>query len=308
MTFDHLLVIGFGGPTKPDEIMPFLRRVVEGTRVPEERLKVVEHHYQETGGFSPYNACAQRLLDALKTALDARGLAVPAFIGMKNWHPLLEETLAQIKSAGYRRGLALVLAPHRCDASFGKYQRAVESARQMVGAAELISYDYIGPWFDQPGFIEAQADQVRAVWDPATDPRLIKTGLLFSAHSIPQEMARHSDYELEIAVSATGVATALGVPEWKQVYQSRSGSPSQPWLEPDILRVLEEMSSHGKKRVVVVPVGFLFNHTEVMYDLDIEAKQKANALGLDFRRASTVMDNPRFVQMLADQVEKRWRT
>lgn len=307
MTFDHLLLIGFGGPTQPDDIMPFLRRVVEGTRVPEERLKIVEHHYLETGGFSPYNACAQRLLDALKKELDARGLAVPAFIGMKNWHPLLEETLAQIKSAGYRRGLALVLAPHRCDASFGKYQRAVESARQMVGAAESISYDYLGPWFDQPGFIEAQADQVRAVWDPATEPRLIKTELLFSAHSIPQEMARQSDYELEIAVSAAGVAAALGVPEWKQVYQSRSGSPSQHWLEPDILRVLEEMPSHGKKRAVVVPVGFLFDHTEVLFDLDIEAKQKANALGLDFRRASTVMNHPRFVRMLADQAEKRWR-
>lgn len=306
MTFDHLLLIGFGGPTQPDEIMPFLRRVAEGTRVPEERLKAVEHHYLETGGFSPYNACAQRLLDALKKELDVRGLAVPAFIGMKNWHPLLEETLAQIKSAGYRRGLGLVLAPHRCDASFGKYLRAVESARKAAGA-ESISYDYIGTWFDQPGFIEAQADQVRAVWDPATDPGLNETELLFSAHSIPQEMARESNYEREIAVSAAGVAAALGVPEWKQVYQSRSGSPSQPWLEPDILRALEEMPARGKKRAVAVPVGFLFDHTEVIYDLDREAKQKANALGLDFRRASTVMDHPRFVQMLADQVEKRWR-
>lgn len=303
--FDHILLIGFGGPTKPEEVRPFLERVAQGARIPEDRLREVEHHYQQTGGFSPYNSHAARLLEKLCARLPAAGVPLPAFLGMRNWHPFLAEVIQQVRQKGLRRGLGVVLAPHRCEASFGRYVSAVEQAKQEAGAgAAEIQTEYLAPWYSHPLFIEAQAQRVREVWGKDGPPQSewLAIQLLFTAHSVPVEMAKASRYAQEIQLSSARAAAELGGFEWGVAYQSRSGPPGQAWLEPDIAQALPELQRRGKRKVVAVPIGFLFDHTEVLYDLDIEAKQAAAAAGLEFQRAPTVMDHPDFVGMLASLI------
>lgn len=301
--FDHILLIGFGGPTKSEEVRPFIEQVTRGVPVPEERLHEVEHHYQQTGGFSPYNSHASRLFEKLCARLTAGGVTLPAFLGMRNWHPFLADVIKQIRQRGLRRGLGVVLAPHRCEASFGRYVRSVEEAKQQAGAGPgEIETEYLAPWYHHPLFIEAQAERVREVWGGAGGPpqsEWLTTHLLFAAHSVPVEMARASRYAQEIQLSSARVAAELGGFEWSVAYQSRSGPPAQPWLEPGIAAALPELQKRGKRKLIVIPIGFLFDHTEVLYDLDIEAKQAAAAAGLEFLRAPTVMDHPKFVEMLA---------
>lgn len=293
MGFDHLLVIGFGGPERREEVRPFLERVARGTRIPEARLRQVEQQYEEIGGFSPYNKYARRLCEKLAARLKTDGVDLPLFLAMKNAAPFLPEVLKEIRGRGLRRGLALVLAPHRSDASFGKYLRAVEEAKQEIGAADLRT-DYVRPWHDHPLFIEAQADKVRGVW-PVDGP----ARLVFMAHSIPVEMARASGYEQEIRRSAEEVGRKLGVPDVCVAYQSRSGDPKQPWLGPDLPALVPEWKRQGIRRIVLVPVGFLLDHAEVLYDLDILARRLIEAEGMVYRRSSTVMDHPKFVELLA---------
>ena len=308
-SFDHLLLIGFGGPTKPEEVRPFLEIVTRGAKIPEQRLREVEHHYHQTGGFSPYNSHAARLSEKLSGKLAAAGATVPAFLGMRNWNPFLADTLREIKGRGLSRGLGVVLAPHRCEASFERYVRAVEQAKAEAGAQE-VQTEYLAPWYDHPLFAQAQAGRVREVWGGDGDgggPDWASTVLLFTAHSVPVEMARASRYEREVLISGARVAAELGGYQWSVAYQSRSGPPAQPWLGPDPAAVLRDLARAGKRRVVAVPIGFLFDHTEVLYDLDIEARQAAEAAGLEFTRAPTVMDHPKFVGMLAALVQQQTR-
>lgn len=298
MKFDHLLVIGFGGPASREEIRPFLERVAKGTRIPEARLSQVEQQYEQIGGFSPYNKHARRLFDALAARLKAGGVNLPAFLAMKNTAPSLAEAFREIGGRGLNRELALVLAPHRSDASFGKYQRAVEEAKQEAGAGGVRT-GYVGPWHDHPLFIEAQADQVRRVLPEGEEALLV-----FTAHSIPAEMARACGYEREILRSAEAVCARLGVSDFCVAYQSRSGDPRQPWLGPDIPALIPEWKQRGIRRVALVPVGFLLDHAEVLYDLDILARQTLEREGIEVRRASTVMDHPKFVEMLAGLIRE----
>ncbi len=197
MKFDHILLIGFGGPTRPDEVTPFLEEVTRGLRIPETRLQEVAHHYEQTGGSSPYNAHAFQLMKKLKPSLAAAGAALPVFIGMRNWHPFLKETMQEIKQRGLKKGLGLILAPHRSPASFEKYLNNVEEAKQNAGAQE-VRYDYLKPWHDHPFFIQAQAEQIRIVLDSLDSPERSAAHLLFSAHSIPLDMAQGCRYEQEL--------------------------------------------------------------------------------------------------------------
>ena len=302
--FDHILVIGFGGPTKPEEVRPFLEGVTRGAKIPEERLREVEHHYQQTGGFSPYNSHAERLFGKLAARLKESGVALPCFLGMRNWRPFLAEPLRRIKEQGLRHGLGVILAPHRSEPSFERYIRAVEAAKAEAGATE-VQTEYLGPWHDHPLFIRAQAERVKEAWGPEPPRDWAGTVLLFTAHSIPLAMAKASRYEREILMSSARVAAALGGYQWSIAYQSRSGPPSQPWLEPSTEAVLRALAAAGRRRVIAVPIGFLFDHTEVLYDLDIEAKEAARAAGLEFTRAPTVMDHPDFVGMLATLIQQQ---
>lgn len=299
--FDHILVIGFGGPTRPEEVRPFLEIVARGAKIPEERLREVEHHYQQTGGFSPYNSHAERLFGKLAARLKEAGVTQPCFLGMRNWHPFLSEPLSRIREQGLRRGLGVVLAPHRSEPGFERYVRAVEAAKVEAGAVEVRT-EYLGPWHDHPLFIRAQVQRVKEAWGPEPPRDWAGTEILFTAHSIPLAMARVSRYEREFLLSSARVAAALGGYPWSVAYQSRSGPPAQPWLEPDPAAALRALAAAGKRRVIAVPIGFLFDHTEVLYDLDIEAKEAARAAGLEFTRAPTVMDHPDFVGMLASLI------
>lgn len=292
--FDHVLMIGFGGPEKPEDVLPFLKEVTRGIPIPEERLKEVAHHYELLGGKSPYNEYAKRIQAAL-----SKEVSLPLFLGMKNWHPFMKDVMSGIKSKGYKKGIGLILATQRSDASYEKYIRCVEEAKAACGA-ESIAYIYLPSWFEHPLFIGAQADQVRKVISK-TSPG---TALLFTAHSIPAEMAQKSRYAQEFERGAELVARELGFTAWFTAYQSRSGSPRQPWLEPDVLGKLEEIAKSGIKKVVVVPIGFVTDNVEVLYDLDIEVRDKAKTLGVEYLRASSVMDHPKFIQLLAELIRE----
>ncbi len=298
MAFDHLLVIGFGAPEKQEDVPEFLRIVTRGVPVPEERLREVARHYEAIGGGSPYNRHTYRLIEAMKKELSDRGISLPVFAGMRNWHPFLKDTLSEIKAKGLRKGIGVILAPHRSDASWDKYIRAVEEAKKESGAR--IEYDYLGPWHDHPGFIDAQVDQVKKVYDPTAH-------LLFSAHSIPVEMEKNSNYAKEIKISSQLVARKLNHKEWIVAYQSRSGRPDQPWLEPDVNSRIRELAAAGTKTVLLVPIGFLCDNAEVLFDLDIEAREEAEKAGMRYLRASTVMDHPRFADMLAALIQEKVR-
>ncbi len=294
---DHVLLVGFGGPEKPGEVWPFLQRLTAGTRIPESRLREVERHYQATGGSSPYNRHAERLAGKIREELQAGGTEIPLFLGMRNWRPFLADVEREIAGQGLRRGLAVVLAPHRSEASFGRYQGCLEAACRETGGG--VEYEFLPSWHDHPLFIGAQTERVRPLLSLTENP----AHLLFTAHSIPLEMARACGYEAEIHASSRGVAEALGVSDWSVAYQSRSGSPAQPWLEPDVLEVIRRQKEGAA--VVAVPIGFLFDHTEVLYDLDREAKTAAEGRGLRFLRAPTVMDHPQFIRMFADLIRER---
>ncbi len=302
MSIDHLLMIGFGAPSAVADVPAFLERVTHGLNIPPARLQDVAHHYERVGG-SPYNAHAQRLFDAVSAALRKAGVTLPLFLGMRNWDPLLPDALRQVREQGLHHGLGLILASHRSYSSFGKYVENVEDAK-IASDARDVHYDYLKPWHLHPGYIEAQADRVRGLIATADPKQREATHLLFCAHSIPMAMPGRPQYEEEFRASSGAVAKALKHQRWSIAYQSRSGSPRDPWLEPDVQLVLRELRDCGTKRVVVVPIGFLFDHVEVLFDLDIEAAEIARRLEIELLRAPTVMDHPKFVAMWVELVQQ----
>ena len=303
MSIDHLLVIGFGGPPRPEDVQPFLEYVTRGLSIPAERLAEVAHHYEVTGGGSPYNECAFQLFDKLREQLREADVTLPCFIGMRNWHPFLQDTIREIHQRRLQRGLGVVLAPHRSYSSFDQYCKNVEDAKAEAGA-QAVRYEYLRPWHAHPCFVEAQADEVRKVWERFSPNERAATHLVFSAHSIPIEMAQRCRYEEEFRTSSRLVAERLNHPSWSLAYQSRSGNPRQPWLEPDVVSVLRQLKEAGKRDAILIPIGFLSDHTEILYDLDVEAREEAGRLNLGYHRASTVMDHPAFVRMLTQLIQE----
>lgn len=305
--YDAVLLIAFGGPDRMPDVRPFLVNVLRGRQVPAERVQEVVRHYEVFDGHSPLTELTVRQAEALRADLRARGPALPVYVGMRNWTPYLHETLAQMRSAGIRRALGIVMAPHRSYSSWGQYQENVAEARARVGA-DAPEVDYLGPWFDHPGFIEAQADRVadaRAAIPVAQRP---ETPVIFTAHSIPEAMAARSPYVEQLTTSARLVAARLGHPRWAVAYQSRSGDPRTPWLGPDVTEAVRELGRQHARAVVVVPIGFVCDHIEVLYDLDTDARAAARGAGVDFHRARTVMDHPAFIRMLGDLVRARGAT
>jgi ferrochelatase len=296
------LFVGFGGPTRPDEVMPFLEGVVRGRNVPRERLEEVAHHYHEIGGRSPYNELAFRQAAALEQRLrEAHGLELPVYVGMRNWHPFLAETIASMNREGRRRSVGVILAAHRSSTSVERYQLDVSRAIEANGG-QGPAVDYLEPWFDDPLFLEANAARIKAAtgWRRGEWPTGVP--LVFTAHSIPLSMAEGSPYVEDLMTSCRGVAALLGDPEWRLAYQSRSGDGRVPWLEPDVNDVLPQLRERGVEEVVVQPIGFLHDHVEVLYDLDVEARETAAQLGLKLHRAETVGDHPTFIELLARRV------
>lgn len=296
---DSVLLIAFGGPEKPAEIRPFLQLVTAGRPVPAERLEEVAHHYEAIGGRSPLNELTFGQARELRRALKRHGVSAPVYVGMRNWHPFLHETLAAMTERGHRRALGIILSAFQTEASWQRYIVDVLVARRKVGgdAPEVV---YAPPWHDHPRFLEAMADRVRdalSAIPPASRPAV---PLVFTAHSVPLAMADGSPYVEQFWAASHAVAGRLDHPRWSVAYQSRSGAPGDPWLEPALADVLRNLAQAGVSDVVVAPIGFVCDHVEVLYDLDVEARQLAEKLGVRFHRAAAVNDHPAFVEMLAD--------
>jgi protoporphyrin/coproporphyrin ferrochelatase len=301
---DAVLLIAFGGPERMADVRPFLANVLRGRRVHPERIEEVVRHYELFDGCSPMNELTRRQARALEADLVAQGLELPVYVGMRNWTPYLHETLAEMRAAGIRRALGIVMAPHRSYSSWDQYLENVAEARAQVGPGAP-DVEYLDAWFDDPGFIEAQADRVAAALNEGPARDVDAAMLLFTAHSIPSAMAAHGQYVEQLTASARLVAFRLGRARWSVAYQSRSGDPRTPWLEPDVNDVIRDLGRQGTSAVVVTPIGFVCDHIEVLYDLDTEARATARDAGVTFRRAGTVMDHPVFIRMLGDRVRAR---
>jgi ferrochelatase len=304
---DAVLLIAFGGPERPEDIRPFLANVTRGRPIPPARLEEVAHHYEQIGGRSPLNELTLRQAEGLRARLRATGPALPVYVGMRNWRPYLHETLAAMAVGGIRHAVGVILSPHRTEASWDRYQANVAEARARVGPSAP-EVRYAPEWFDRPGFAEAMADRVGRALAGVPAVERGATPLVFTAHSVPEPMAAASPYAAQIAGSAGAVAARLGHGPWSVAYQSRSGRPQDPWLEPDVGEEIRRLAAAGARHVVVAPIGFVCDHVEVLYDLDVEACAVAAGCGVGFHRAATVGDHPAFIEMLAGLVQEAART
>jgi len=291
--YDAFLLVSFGGPEKREDVIPFLENVLRGRNVPRERMLEVAEHYYHFGGVSPISRQNRELIEALEIEFRDHGIALPIYWGNRNWHPLLPDTVRAMRDAGVRRAIALVTSAFGSYSGCRQYRENIVAARAAVENAPAI--DQIPPFFHQTGFIEAVADRVREALAKLPDADLV-----FTAHSIPESMAQTSPYESQLREAAAQASSMVGAGEPVLVYQSRSGPPSQPWLGPDIGDYLRNTQS---KRVVVVPIGFLSDHMEVLYDLDTEAAAIAAERGIEMIRAATVGTHPAFVRAVRDMVE-----
>jgi ferrochelatase len=281
-----------------EDVRPFLANVLRGRPAPPERIEAVVHHYEAIGGRSPLNEWTFRQADALRALLARDGPRLPVYVGMRNWDPYLRDTLAAMQRDGLRRAVGVILAAQQNDAGWGRYQREVEAARAALnGAAPDV--DYVAGWHAHPLFIQAVAEQARRALAAIPPGRRAATALVFTAHSIPTALADASPYEAQLREGAALVAERLGFTRHTIAYQSRSGNPRDPWLEPDIVDTVRALAQRGARDLLVVPLGFVCDHVEVLYDLDVEARHAADAAGVGFVRAPTVNDHPTFIRMLA---------
>jgi len=295
---DAVLLIAFGGPNSMDDVRPFLANVLRGRPVPPQRIEEVVHHYEVIGGRSPLNELTLRQAEALRALLAREGPRLPVYVGMRNWDPYLRDTLTAMQRDGVRRAVGVILAAQENDAGWGRYQRDVAEAQAaLAGAAPDV--DFAPGWHAHPLFIEAVADQAGRALASIPSQRRAGAHLVFTAHSIPTAMAAASPYEAQLRTGAALVAERLGFAAHTLAYQSRSGNPREPWLGPDITETVRAQAERGARDLLVVPLGFVCDHVEVLYDLDVEARQVADALGVGFTRAPTVNDHPSFIRMLA---------
>jgi ferrochelatase len=303
-TYDAVLVVSFGGPEGMNDIMPFLENVLRGRNVPRERMLGVAKHYELFGGVSPINEQNRKLIAALKQELEANGPQLPIYFGNRNWHPLLEDTFREMRDDGVKNALAFVTSAYSSYSSCRQYLEDIERARQLVGP-DAPHVEKIRAFYNHPGFIEANVANLQTAFQQIPDERRRETRIAFTAHSIPLSMAQHCDYEAQLRETSRLVADAAGIEDWRLVFQSRSGSPSQPWLGPDICDHLRELRASGVADVVVAPVGFVSDHMEIVYDLDTEALALCRELGLNMVRAATAGTHPAFLRMIRELILER---
>jgi ferrochelatase len=288
------------------DVLPFLENVLRGRNVPRERMLAVAHHYELFGGVSPINAQNRRLIAALTKLLETSGPRLPIYWGNRNWHPLLADTLGEMRDRGVTRALAFVTSAYSSYSGCRQYREDIERARAEVGdGAPCV--EKLRVFYNHPGFVGPNAENLRAALDEIPPPRRESAPVAFTAHSIPATMAAGCDYEAQLRETCRLVAEAAGVgaERWRLVFQSRSGPPTQPWLEPDILEHLGALKSAGATDAVVHPVGFISDHMEVLYDLDTEAKKLSDEIGLNMIRAATVGTHPEFVSMIRELILER---
>jgi ferrochelatase len=308
--YDAFLLLSFGGPESQPEVMPFLQNVTSGRGVPTERLAEVAEHYQHFGGISPINGHNRALIAALRAEFDAHDLALPIYWGNRNWRPYLVDTVRAMATDGVRRAIVFVTSAYSSYSSCRQYQDDLAAASQAVGETAP-QFDKVRHFFDHPGFVDPHVDAVRAALATVDVARRATTRLAFTAHSIPVTMAEAAGPDGQLYVrqlrAASQLIAAAAAPDlaWDLVFQSRSGPPSVPWLGPDINDHLRALAAVGTTDVITVPVGFVSDHLEVQWDLDVEAAATAAELGLGFARTSTPGTDPRFVGMVRELVEER---
>ena len=304
MNYDAILIVSFGGPESKDDVIPFLENVLRGRNVPRERMLAVAEHYSHFDGKSPINEQTRELISALKQELDQNGPKLPVYWGNRNWHPMLAETLRQMKRDGIRRALAFVTSAYSSYSGCRQYREDIARAQAEVEGAPQI--DKLRPFFNHPGFIEATEARLRdAIAEIPQDARE-NLQIVYVAHSIPLSMANTSDYVRQLEDVHKLVSERIGIKNDALVYQSRSGAPGQPWLEPDILDYLRKVKTKNLAgAVVIAPISFISDHMEVLYDLDIEARQLCESLSLPMARAKTVGVHPKFIAMIRELILER---
>ena len=292
MSSREVVLLGFGGPTRPEEIRPFLDRVLQGRRIPAERYETVVEHYMHIGGKSPFNDLTQRQADALARELQRRGIDASVRTAYVNAAPFVSDVVKQLEAQGVNDPVVVILAAHQSPASWDKYLGLIPGAH------------YVPPYYEHPLFVQANAERVRDALQRLDKTAFEGVELIFTAHSIPQAMADASPYVEQLRRSAQLIAAEAGAYSWRIAYQSRSGSPMDKWLEPDIRDVLRDLPAEGIAEAIVAPIGFLCDHVEVLYDLDVDAANAARESGVRMERAAALNDHPLFVRMMADLVEQ----
>ncbi|HKI25108.1 MAG TPA: ferrochelatase [Candidatus Sulfotelmatobacter sp.] len=305
MNYDAILVVSFGGPESRQEVVPFLENVLRGRNVPRERMLAVAEHYYHFDGKSPINQQTRELISALEAELTRRGPKLPVYWGNRNWHPMLSATIRQMKKDGIRRALAFVTSAYSSYSGCRQYREDIARAQNEVGAGAP-EIDKLRSFFNHPDFIEATGEQLRDALAQVPTTARHHEQIVYTAHSIPVSMANTCDYIRQLEEVRALVSARLGVQHDFLVYQSRSGAPGQPWLEPDILDYLREVKARDlASAVVLAPISFLSDHMEVLYDLDVEARQLCDSLPLPMVRAKTVGVHPRFIAMIRELIEER---
>ncbi len=314
MQFDSVLFVAFGGPTPGccgsfdpcpgNEALCFVQGIVGSRPASQERVAEVAAHYTQLGGFSPFNALTLQQARGVERLLSDRDLAVPVFVGMRHWPPYVKDVLRDMIDQGYTHTLAVIMAPHQCFASWEWYQQTVDEALAAVdGPGPRITY--LDTWYTQPGFIEAIADHMRDAYQELGTEHAEAALLIYTAHSIPEAMAAEAPYTAQFDATAAAATRLLGRQEYRLAYQSQVTGTPRPWLQPDINDAIRQAKEDGYRDVIVSPIGFLCDHVEVLYDLDVEAKKTANACDMTFTRAKTVGNHPAFVAMLSDLIAER---
>ena len=315
-TYDSILLVGFGGPTPgccrqydpcPGEAHCFVEGIVGDAPSNAARVKEVASHYVKLGGFSPFNELTFKQADALGDALRKRGVDSPIYVGMRNWTPYLHETIARMVEKEHCNVLAIIMSAYRSKASWERYQNDVIAAVETVGDQTLNICYLEDLWHLHSGFINAIAERIRSVCNDISESRFAEAALIFTAHAIPQVAAKTSPYPEQFRQTASAVAEVLGT-DFDVAYQSAPDNPTVPWTGPDINDLIREKREAGVQDVVVSPIGFLCDHVEVLYDLDLEARGTAEACGMNFIRAGTVGEHPEFIDMLANLVCEEFQT
>jgi protoporphyrin/coproporphyrin ferrochelatase len=301
--YDALLVMSFGGPEGMEDVLPFLENVTRGRNIPRERLIEVGHHYELFDGVSPINGQNRALIAALETELKACEIHLPIYFGNRNWHPLVTDTIRQMAADGVQHALVFVTS------AFSSYSGCRQYREDIIQACETVEnapgFDKIRVFYNHPGFIIPNAESLQNALNQFPTERRASIHIAFTAHSIPLAMARHSAYEAQLQEACRLVAAEVGVANYELAYQSRSGAPHIPWLEPDIGDHMEALAAQGIRDLIVHPIGFISDHMEVLFDLDTEAVEKAPELGMEMVRSATVGTHPAFVSMIRELITER---
>jgi ferrochelatase len=305
MNYDAIVVVSFGGPESREDVIPFLENVLRGRNVPRQRMLAVADHYYHFEGRSPINQQTRELIRALEDELARQGPKMPVYWGNRNWHPMLPDTVRQMKQDGIRRALAFVTSAYSSYSGCRQYREDIARAQAEVGTGAP-QIDKIRPFFNHPGFIEATEARLREALSNIPQTARQNVQAAYVAHSIPRSMANTSDYVQQLEEVRKLISGRLDIRNDALVYQSRSGAPGQPWLEPDILDYLREVKSKNlASAVVLAPISFISDHMEVLYDLDIEARELCDSLQLSMARAKTVGVHPRFITMIRELILER---